>query len=189
MRSLVRLAILCAVAILGSTNPALSWTHDGGHGGHRFGSGGSAHFHAPRQFQGHPQSFHNHPRHGSRHRGSPVWPFGYGQVYPFRFYAPAAPYAYPYRYSYPYPYSYSYPYLYPFPYYGSYMGSFGSPYLGAPSSSGDRDAYAGEGGSEPPATRAADGSWFYCRALREYYPDVKRCPEPWLEVPSTPPTR
>ncbi len=151
--------------------------------------------HHPPPFHGHPQSFH-HPWHGSQYRWSPAWRFGYGPGYPYRHYAPAFPYAspYPYRYSYPYryPYPYSYPYPFSYPFYGSYSGSymssFGS-YLGGPHSSDGGSAYGDENAGEPPATRAADGSWFYCRALREYYPDVKHCPEPWLEVPPTPQNR
>jgi hypothetical protein len=182
MKPVARLLIVAAV-IFGSASAAFAWMQQGG--SHHWGPRHSG----PQQFQAPPQSF-RHPWHGPHHHGSHVWYFGSPaypyRYYPYRYYSPAYPYAYP------YPYLYSYPYssFYYGSYGGSYMNSFGSPYVGAPLSSGGEEAYADEsGGGEPPATRAADGSWFYCRALREYYPDVKRCPEAWLQVPPTPPTR
>lgn len=30
---------------------------------------------------------------------------------------------------------------------------------------------------------APEGSWYYCQSARGYYPEVERCPEPWIPVP------
>jgi hypothetical protein len=36
-----------------------------------------------------------------------------------------------------------------------------------------------ERGAEP----APAESWYFCRSENAYYPDVERCPEPWIPVP------
>jgi hypothetical protein len=92
----------------------------------------------------------------------PGWGFAYGSPYPF------------------------YDSFYYDSFYGYYDG-FYPPSRPAPWVLQPRGSYFAEGGSEPPATRSAQGDWYYCTSARQYYPNVKTCPEPWVEVPPTPP--
>ena len=38
----------------------------------------------------------------------------------------------------------------------------------------------------PAPAPAAPASWYYCQSLREYYPYVTACPEPWVPVAAQP---
>lgn len=35
---------------------------------------------------------------------------------------------------------------------------------------------------ERPRPSDPSGWWYYCESERAYYPDVERCPEPWIKV-------
>jgi len=35
----------------------------------------------------------------------------------------------------------------------------------------------------PPPPPAPPAYWYYCPSARQYYPTVRECPEPWVQVP------
>lgn len=40
---------------------------------------------------------------------------------------------------------------------------------------------------EPPMPAPSESRfWYYCPSSRQYYPYAQYCPEPWMQVPSTP---
>jgi hypothetical protein len=40
---------------------------------------------------------------------------------------------------------------------------------------------------EPSAGPAAPANWYYCDSAKDYYPNVRRCPEAWHVLPAKPP--
>lgn len=81
------------------------------------------------------------------------------------------------------------PYYDPYPWGGYYVPAYPTAAVvttmpASPPVSPQGTTYLGNGsGSAPPQ----GNSWFYCDSAKAYYPYVKHCPEPWREVPATPP--
>ena len=48
------------------------------------------------------------------------------------------------------------------------------------------DPYVPPAVAMPAPAPAAPASWYYCQSLREYYPYVTACPEPWVPVAAQP---
>jgi hypothetical protein len=94
------------------------------------------------------------------------WYWGSSWYWGAPWYGYASPYAYPY--SYAYPYRFGYPYAYGYPAWGYARPA---PYVGPPAE------YV-----EPAAPATSGDSWYYCSDPPGYFPHVRLCSKPWLEV-------
>ncbi len=81
------------------------------------------------------------------------------------------------------------PYYDPYPWGGYYVPAYPTAAVvtsvpESPPVSPQGTTYLGNGAGPAPQS---GNSWFYCDSAKAYYPYVKQCPEPWREVPATPP--
>lgn len=82
------------------------------------------------------------------------------------------------------PYYYPSPYYYSPPYYGGPVVTQPGPpiYLEQELAIGPAPAPVA-----PEASASGAGYWYYCREPKGYYPSVKDCPTPWVQVAPRPP--
>ena len=93
--------------------------------------------------------------------GAP-WYWGAASYWGGPWYGYGYPYGYAYRYGYGYPYAYGYP---------GWRYDYPAPYAVPPSQ------YV-----EPAPSATSSGAWYYCSDPPGYFPHVKLCSKPWLEV-------
>lgn len=151
------MALAAIVALVLASGVAMAQGRGGGRGGAP-PHGGAWHGGDTRHDGG--GRWHGDGWHGSvgLYFGGPYWAWGWPYAY-------AYPYPYPYRY-YGYPY-YAYPYHYPYPYYEPNI-EYVPP---------EPRAYIERSPRAQPTSY-----WYYCTDPAGYYPYVRNCSKPWIEV-------